>query len=122
MAQLDTTTKLAFARTRAAYDRTMMAWIRTATSLITFGFAIFKFFQLELGQHEQGRLIGSRGFAVLMVGIGLISLLMGAVEYHQNIQTLRAQEPDLPHSRTGVLAGLIFILGVLAFFLVFLRR
>jgi len=28
--------------------RTMMAWIRTATSLITFGFSVYKFFQIEL--------------------------------------------------------------------------
>jgi putative membrane protein len=121
--QLDTSTKLAFDRTRAAYDRTMMAWVRTATSLISFGFAIFKFFQLELGQHEhEGRLIGARGFAVLMVGIGLISLLMGSVEYYENMRSLRKQAPDLPSSRTGVLAGLIFTLGVLAFVMVLLRK
>src|SRR4029077_17515631 len=101
----------------------MMAWVRTATSLISFGFAIFKFFQLELGQHErEHHLIGARGFAVIMVGIGLISLLMGAVEYHQNMRSLRTQVPDLPRSRTGVLAGLIFSLGILAFILVFLRK
>ncbi len=123
MAQLDTSTRLAFDRTRAAYDRTMMAWVRTATSLISFGFAIFKFFQLELGQVEHERhLIGARGFAVLMVGIGLISLLMGSWEYHQNMRSLRVQAPDLPRSRTGVLAGLIFTLGILAFVLVFLRK
>jgi uncharacterized membrane protein YidH (DUF202 family) len=46
--RLDTATTLAFERTRIAYERTMMAWIRTATSLITFGFAVYKFFQLEL--------------------------------------------------------------------------
>jgi uncharacterized membrane protein YidH (DUF202 family) len=28
----------------------MMAWIRTATALITFGFTIYKFFQLERGE------------------------------------------------------------------------
>ena len=72
MAELDVSTKLAFARTCAAYDRTMMAWIRTATSLISFGFAIFKFFQLELGTGRQdGRLVGAREFAIIMVGIGL---------------------------------------------------
>lgn len=123
MAELDKTTKLAFARTRAAYDRTMMAWIRTATSLISFGFAIFKFFQLELTQtlHEE-RLVGARDFAIVMVGIGLISLLMGGVEHRQNMRSLRAEVPDLPRSLTGVLAGLIFLLGILAFILVLLRR
>lgn len=122
MAQLDINTRLAFDRTRAAYDRTMMAWVRTATSLISFGFAIFKFFQLELGHEHEHHFIGARGFAVIMVSIGLISLLMGAVEYHQNMRSLRMQVPDLPRSQTGVLAGLIFSLGVLAFILVFLRK
>ena len=30
-------------RTRLAYERTLMAWVRTATSLISFGFTIYKF-------------------------------------------------------------------------------
>ena len=69
---LDTSTRLAFDRTRVAYDRTMMAWIRTATSLITFGFGIYKFFQLELGRGRQDdRLIGTRGFSVIAVGTGI---------------------------------------------------
>ena len=38
--RLDTATTLAFERTRIASERTMMAWITTATSLITFGFSI----------------------------------------------------------------------------------
>ena len=44
----DTGTRLAIDRTRLAYERTMMAWIRTATSLITFGFSVYKFFQLDI--------------------------------------------------------------------------
>ena len=32
-------------RTRLAYERTMMAWVRMGTSLISFGFTIYKFFQ-----------------------------------------------------------------------------
>src|SRR4029453_941185 len=43
----DTGTRLAVDRTRLAYERTMMAWIRTATSLISFVFAIYKFFRSD---------------------------------------------------------------------------
>ena len=43
---LDLSTKLAFERTWAAYERTMLAWIRTAASLITFGFSVYKFFEI----------------------------------------------------------------------------
>ena len=74
---LDTSTELAFARTRAAYERTMMSWIRTATSLITFGFSIYKFFQIEAdrGLSGRARLVGPREFALLMVVIGLVALV-----------------------------------------------
>ena len=74
---LDTGTRLAVDRTRLAYERTMMAWIRTAASLISFGFTIYKFFQLELKKPAAAdRLIGSRGFALIMIGTGLVALLL----------------------------------------------
>jgi putative membrane protein len=121
--QLDTNTKLAIERTRIAYDRTMMSWIRTATSLISFGYATFKFFQLELktGEHT-GHLIGSREFAIIMVMLGLLSLMMGAMEYRHNMTGLRKLDPDLPRSMTGLFAWLLSGLGILTLVLVFLRK
>ena len=59
--KLDSSTQLAVDRTRLAYERTLMAWIRTATSLITFGFTIYKFFEIELsrgGLARSDQLIG----------------------------------------------------------------
>jgi putative membrane protein len=119
----DVSTRLAFDRTRVAYDRTMMAWIRTAASLITFGFTVFKFFQLEVGGARQDKhLIGPREFALSMVGIGLISLVLGAIEYHQNMRSLRLQWPSIPRSQIGVLAALISALGILALIAVIFRK
>ena len=34
-----------------ALDRTLMAWVRTATSLISFGFTIYKFFSSFASRH-----------------------------------------------------------------------
>lgn len=112
---LDRSTELAFARTRAAYERTMMSWIRTATSLITFGFSIYKFFQLEgLGRVQQDSLIGPRGFAFMLVSIGLISLLLATIEHRQNIRTLGAQYGGRQLSLAVLVAALISILGIVA--------
>jgi putative membrane protein len=120
---LDVSTRLAFERTRTAYDRTMMAWIRTAASLISFGFSIYKFFEFERRSAEPSHLlIGPREFAILMVAVGLISLLLGTVEYRQNMRLLRAEYPDMARSRTGVLAGLMSLLGILALIAVILRQ
>jgi len=112
---LDVSTRLAFDRTRVAYERTMMAWIRTATSLITFGFSIYKFFQIEAPAHEpQNRLIGPRGFAFTLVSIGLLSLILATLEHRQNIRTLGEQYAGKLRSLAVLVAGLISILGVLA--------
>ncbi len=120
---LDTSTRLAFDRTRVAYDRTMMAWIRTATSLITFGFGIYKFFQLELGRgRPDDRLIGTRGFSLIMVCTGLFALILGTQEHWLNMRALRAECPGMPRSRAGVMAALVSILGVLAFIAMIFRQ
>ena len=78
--ELPLTTLLALDRTRIAYERTLMAWVRTGTSLITFGFAVHKFFQFEVaGATPRAVLIkttilGPREFGLALIGIGLLSL------------------------------------------------
>lgn len=120
---LDRSTELAIARTRAAYERTMMAWIRTATSLITFGFSIYKFFQIARPTDEgRGHLIGARGFAFLLVIIGLLSLVLATVENRRNIRALRAESADHHRSLAVLLAALISLLGVLALVVMISRQ
>ncbi len=59
--------RLELERTHIAYEQSIMTWIRTAIALITFGFTIYKFFQLELpGRAEKSRLLGPREFALVL--------------------------------------------------------
>jgi putative membrane protein len=80
---IDTSTRLAVDRTRLAHERTLMAWVRTATALISFGFTIYKFFQFEMTRQppRSAPLIGPRGFALIMITIGLVSLLLSTIEH-----------------------------------------
>ena len=120
---LDNSTRLAFDRTRVAYERTMMAWIRTATSLITFGFSIYKFFQIEgVARGPQNRLIGPRGFAFTLVSIGLLSLILATIEHRQNIRTLGEQYAGKQRSLAVMVAALISLLGILALAAIILRQ
>lgn len=120
---MDVSTRLAFDRTRIAYDRTMMAWIRTATSLISFGFTIYKFFDIEKGAVTRpNRLIGPREFALMIVGIGLISLFIGTVEQIQGMRALRVECPGLPKSGTSLIAALMSVLGILALVAIIFRQ
>src|SRR5215467_3795852 len=121
--RLDTSTKLAYDRTLLAYERTMMAWVRTAASLITFGFTIYKFFQIESEKiAERHRLIGPHEFSLLLVIIGLLSLLLATLEYRHNIKIIKTQYPGVPRSLAMIVAGLVSVLGILALFVVIFRQ
>ncbi|MBV8809248.1 MAG: DUF202 domain-containing protein [Acidobacteriaceae bacterium] len=123
MVELDVSTHLAFERTRAAYDRTMMAWIRTGTSLISFGFGIYKFFQLDLGRvRPPNSLIGPREFALLMVGLGVLSLVLGTLEHWKNMRSMGKKRSDIPRSWAALIAMLLSALGVFTFILVIFRE
>jgi putative membrane protein len=122
-ATLDTSTRLAFERTRLAHNNTLTSWIRTAASLITFGFTVYKFFQLELaGRDRTAHVIGPREFGLAMITIGLLSLLLGTLEYWRDLKRLRAECPTMPRSTTGVLAAFMLALGIAALLLVILRQ
>ena len=101
----------------------MMSWIRTATSLITFGFSVYKFFQLEApGRQRQNRLIGPREFAFMLVSIGLVSLLLATLEHRQNIRALGAPYAGKQRSLAVLVAALISILGILALVVMIFRQ
>lgn len=121
--RLDNPTTLAFERTRVAYERTMMAWIRTATSLITFGFAVYKFFQIEMKIASADQmLIGPRGFGLALIGTGLLSLLLGTVEHARDLRALRRQHALMPRSTSGAIAVLVGALGLCALVAAILRE
>ena len=122
---LDTGTTLAVERTWLAYERTMMAWVRTATSLISFGFTIYKFFQFELGSHPPAvePLIGPREFALLMIGTGLIALALAFIGHQRSLRDLHGRfHTTTPRSVAGVVAGLVSVLGLVAFVAVVFRQ
>lgn len=122
----DPSTLLAIDRTRLSYDRTLMSWIRTATSLITFGFSIYKFFQIETERAAAAseRLIGSRGFAIAMIAIGLTSLLLATMEHRRDLGALMTEYPNakIPRSTARMMALLISVLGITAFIAAVFRQ
>lgn len=118
----DTATHLAMERTRVAYERTMMAWIRTATSLITFGFSVYKFFELEMkGTLPEPEFIGPRGFGLALIGIGMLALLLGTLEHRRDLAALRRVYFDMPRSSSRWIATAIAAFGLVALAAVVLR-
>jgi putative membrane protein len=119
---LDTSTRLAYDRTRLACERTMLAWVSTATTLITFGFSVSTFFQIQLkGAERREYLISPREVGLFMITCRLVSLLLGTVQNMLSLRQIRAQWPDAPRSRATALGAVIAILGIVTFVVTILR-
>lgn len=116
--------QIAVDRTRLAHERTLMAWIRTAVSLISFGFAIFKFFQYvreSRPEQQPESVIGPHLFAIMMIVIGLISLTLAWIQHREEMSVLRKDSGHMPYSLASVIAALVAGLGVVALVAVTLR-
>jgi putative membrane protein len=79
-------------RTVLAAERTLMAWIRTAISLITFGFSLYKILQyaMEL-ESKAGRAAvrnqSPRNVGLLLIGLAMVILIVADVgHYHYMIR------------------------------------
>ena len=111
-----------------AYERTMLSWVRTATSLISFGFSIQQFFRANrIANAASDRLIGPAELGSLMTVIGLLALFLAAIGQRVAMRDLgqrypvTAGYPLIPRSHARILAGLIALLGLCALLVRFVR-
>ena len=114
-AKLDTGTRLAYDRTYLAHERTLLAWIRTALSLISFGFAISKFFEfLHEKQGVAAPMLGAETVGKLMITIGVAGLALATLQQTRELRALRAQCPGLPRPVSWVAAVVLTLIGLIA--------
>jgi putative membrane protein len=119
-------------RTRLSIERTMMSWIRTATALIGFGFAIVQFFerlQQMPGVRPAAYPNAPRDLGLALISCGVLALLIAIWQYLWIIRYLWGGSfaPIAGVAREGkqtpilAIAVLLIGIGLFAFFAVLLR-
>lgn len=122
-------TGLSFQRTRLSAERTLMSTIRTALALIGFGFTVFTFFRsLQTAEAGIVSVNAGRNFGLALVFLGTGLLVLGVIYHLRFMSQLRAERKEMvaqgivhgqsgyPVSFTLIVAGLLFLLGLLALF------
>jgi putative membrane protein len=108
-------------RTILAADRTLMAWIRTSLSMLSFGFTIYKVMQ---GLAEQGEITHSespRQVGLFLAAMGTASMLLGTLGYWTTLRDLRRQEEFRIGRPVLIIALIMSIAGVALFFSILKR-
>jgi putative membrane protein len=117
---------LAFIRTLVSIDLALMSAIRTALSLIAFGFALALFLHQLSGVVSVDLRAPARNFGFSLIAMGVALITIGLIEHHRRLGELKSQMEDLysrkliadpcPRNRSpvAVLAGLLLASGVLA--------
>jgi len=115
-------TLLAVDRTRLAHERTLMAWVRTATSMISFGFTIAKLVP-DRDVTRGAWILDTHTFASIMIAVALVALTFAAVQHRREMSALRTRYPDhVPYSNAMFVASLVAGFGLLAFLAVLIGR
>jgi putative membrane protein len=128
--KVNLTNELAKERNRAAYDRTLMAWIRTAISLIGFGFAIAKSYEYIQAEtlEETGRFIDQihapLWFGMSFILLGMLCILGGVIQYVKVVKQIQTGEFTYgePRPLAKIVALILLIIGVFALITIFQRR
>jgi len=117
-------------RTRLSIERTLMSWVRTAVSLIGFGFTIVQFFekfsQMQ-GVKEAARPLMSRYLGLALIAAGVLSLGISIWQYLITLKYLSGPEfaaiASEKHRKSPLLALAIVLvaIGVFAFCSVLFR-
>jgi putative membrane protein len=125
-------THFGWLRTRMSVERTLMSWVRTAVSLIGFGFTIVQFFgrtQHMLGVKPAQFPEAPRYLGLALIFCGIAALLISVWQYRWTLHYLWGgnfaavagmKEEGGQTPLLAVCIALIFI-GLFAFFAVLLR-
>lgn len=121
--QGSTQAHLAWMRTRMALETTLAAWVRTATALIAFGFAIVQFFENYVTRGPTGNDL-ARYVGLVLIGIGTLETAVAVWEYRKVVKYLEGEAfqaiAGVPGLRrvypAVVVAILLCLIGLLAFF------
>ena len=108
-------------RTIMAADRTLMAWIRTSLSMLSFGFTIYKFLETVASQGASAHSDSPQRVGLFLTGMGVAAIVLGTISYWVTLNDLKRVE-EFRVGRPVLLMALIMSLAGVTLFVTIAMR
>ena len=76
-------------RTVLAADRTLMAWLRTSLSMLSFGFTIYKFLETAAKAGSLARPESPQRVGLFLVAMGTAAMVLGVIDYWVTLRNVQ---------------------------------
>lgn len=106
--------KIQLERTRTAFERLQLAWIRTSLTLITIGVGAYEYFhnRIESGKAPLLKLVSGRELGVFLVLIAFFALLLATAQHKSQMSELKQNYEGFRYSVSSLLAYTILLLAI----------
>lgn len=108
-------------RTIMAADRTLMAWIRTSLSMMSFGFTIYKILQALADHHQIANSDSPHRVGMFLIGMGTLTMVAGTIGYWVTLRDLERLE-KFRLGRPVLWIALVMSISGVALFVIVWRR
>jgi putative membrane protein len=102
-------------RTILAADRTLMAWMRTSLSMLSFGFTIYKFLDSIPPAPGQAHHDSPQRVGLFLAALGTAAMVMGTLSYWTTLREMRRTEAFRIGRPVLVMALIMSVTGVALF-------
>ena len=100
-------------RTRTAFERLQLAWIRTALTILAIAVGVYEFFfnRLESGKRPLFESFTGRELALVLYCIAAAMLILSLRQHRVSMARLKASFPESRYSVAAILAIIVLILS-----------
>lgn len=103
-------------RTRTAFERLQLAWIRTGLTLLAIGVGAYEYYfnRIEAGKSPLLKHITGRELALFFIFTAFTMVLLATLQHRKNTALLKQQYPEMQYSVALLLS---YIMLAITFFL-----
>ncbi|MDX5337896.1 MAG: DUF202 domain-containing protein [Cyclobacteriaceae bacterium] len=102
-------------RTRAAFERLQLAWVRTSLTILAIGIGAYEFFfnRLESGKKPLFEEFTGRELALILYGVASAMMILSLIQHRQSMARLKMSYPESRYSIATFLSVLMLLLGMI---------